>query len=116
MATRGRLVSSAFALDIGRVGPSEGFGLRIAQPLRVASGGFRLSLPTAYDYATGEVGYADRRLDLAPQGREIDAEAAYGRRLGAGWIEANLFWRQEPGNLAAAPDDLGAAVRFTMGL
>jgi hypothetical protein len=116
MATRGRLVSSAFALDIGRVGPSERFGLRIAQPLRVASGGFRLSLPTAYDYATGEVGYADRRLDLAPQGREIDAEAAYGRRLGAGWIDANLFWRQEPGNFAAAPDDLGAAVRFTMGL
>jgi hypothetical protein len=48
--------------------------------------------------------------------REIDAEAAYGRRLGAGWIEANLLWRQEPGNFAAAPDDLGAAVRFTMRL
>ena len=54
-------------------------------------------------------------LNLAPEGRELDAELAYGRRIGAGWIDANLFWRREPGNIAAAPDDLGAAMRFRMG-
>ena len=116
MAADGRLVSTAFAIDVGRARPNERFGLRIAQPLRVASGGFALSLPVRYDYATGAVGYADRRLNLAPRGREIDAEAVYGRRLGAGWLDANLYWRREPGNFAAAPDDLGAALRFTIGL
>ena len=111
----GRLRSTAFAVDLGRVRALDRFGVRIAQPLRVATGGYGLRLPTSYDYASGAVGYELRRLDLSPKGREIDTELAYGRRLGAAWFDANLFWRRDPGNIAAAPNDLGAAVRFSMG-
>jgi hypothetical protein len=109
----GSLQSSAFALDVEHSGASDRLGLRLAQPLRVAAGGYRLRLPTSYDYASGTVGYELRTLDLAPKGRELDAELAYGRRLGLGWIDTNFFWRREPGNIAAAPDDVGAAVRYS---
>jgi hypothetical protein len=112
--SKGSLRSSAFALDLGRSGKASRFGMRIAQPLRVASGGYRLLLPTSYDYATGAVGYEMQTLDLAPNGRELDAELAYGRRLGPGWVDSNLFWRRQPGNIAAAPADIGAAMRFSM--
>jgi len=91
-------------------------GLRVAQPLRVASGGYRLNLPVSYDYASGAVGYAEQGLNLAPEGRERDLELAYGRRIGPGWIDANLYARTEPGNYETTPDDLGAAMRFTMPL
>lgn len=115
LVSRGALASNAFALDLSRSANGERYGLRVAQPLRVASGGYLLNLPTSYDYASGSVGYALEMLDLAPKGREIDVEAAYGRAVGDGWIDANLFWRSQPGNIAAAPDDIGAAVRFNMG-
>jgi hypothetical protein len=61
-------------------------------------------------------GTATSIINLAPTGREIDAEAAWARPLGAGWLSANLYWRTQPGHIAAAPDDLGAAIRFTLGL
>jgi hypothetical protein len=113
----GRLTSDAFAVDASGRGVflrGDRLGLRIAQPLRVSSGSYRLSLPVAYDYASGAVGYAERRLDLAPDGRERDVELAYGRGFGPGWIDTNLYVRHEPGNIAAAPADLGAALRLTM--
>jgi hypothetical protein len=113
----GRLTSDAFAVDASGRGVflrGDRLGLRIAQPLRVSSGSYRLSLPVAYDYASGGVGYAERRLDLAPDGRERDVELAYGRKFGPGWIDTNLYVRREPGNIAAAPADLGAALRLTM--
>jgi hypothetical protein len=108
----GRLTVNAFALDMAKVGQDHRFGFRIAQPLRVESGGYDLDLPTGYDYATGVTGYSRERLGLAPAGREIDAEASYGRRLGAGWIDANLFLRRQPGNFATAPTDSGGAIRY----
>ena len=114
----GRMHSSAFAIDIARAGllrRDDRFALRLAQPLRVARGGLDLLLPAAYDYETRTTSYAFQRLDLAPAGRERDAEAAYARPLGAGWLTANAYYRREPGNLSEAPDDLGAALRFTMG-
>ena len=110
----GSLKSTAFAFDLGRNGRADRFGLRVAQPLRVASGGYRLTLPTSYDYVSGSVGYETQTLNLAPKGRELDTEIAYGRRLGLGWIDTNFFWRRDPGNIATARDDLGGAVRFSM--
>jgi len=57
------------------------------------------------------------RLSLTPSGREIDAELSYGSSvLGEqGWIGGNLFLRRQPGHIAAADDDYGAAIRFTLG-
>lgn len=110
--------SNAFAFDIAKTGVLDGgdqFALRIAQPLRVARGGLTLSLPVSYDYETGTVAYADQRLNLAPTGREVDIEASYARMLLGGRMDANLFWRRDPGNFAAAPNDMGAALRWRVG-
>jgi hypothetical protein len=107
--------SNAFSFDVSKAGVfgrDDEFGFRIGQPLRVASGGFGLRLPVSYDYESGAVGYAQQRLNLAPTGREIDLEASYARMLFGGRMDANLFWRRDPGNFAAAPDDLGAAFRW----
>jgi hypothetical protein len=107
--------SNAFSFDVAKIGVfgrDDRFGFRLAQPLRVASGGFGLRLPVSYDYESGAVGYADQRLNLAPTGRELDMEASYARMLLGGRMDANLFWRRDPGNFAAAPDDRGAAMRW----
>ncbi|MFD1610500.1 S8 family peptidase [Sphingomonas tabacisoli] len=110
--------STAYSLDLAKSGLFERgdqFGLRIAQPLRVESGGLGLRLPASWDWQTGAVTYADQRLNLAPTGREIDMEASYARMLFGGRMDTNLFWRRDPGNFAAAPDDIGAAFRWRVG-
>ena len=96
--------------------PSDRLSIRIAQPLRVSRGGFDLTLPTRYDYATEQAGFSTTRLNLAPTGRERDIEAAYSRPLWGGRLSANSYWRHQPGNFATAPNDLGAAIRFSFGL
>jgi hypothetical protein len=115
MLTDGKLSSNAFSFDVVRQGRVSRIGLRLAQPLRVESGRFRLNMPSSYDYATLTTGYSLTDLSLSPKGRELDMEANYGRVLGTGWIDANLFYRRDPGNIAAMSDDVGAALRFTMG-
>lgn len=110
----GRLASEAFSLDLAKTfGGGDRLALRIAQPLRVAAGGFALGVPVSYDYATGAVGYEDRFLNLAPTGREVDYELGYGRALGSGWIGMNLFARTDPGHVEAMNTDMGGAIRFT---
>lgn len=107
--------SSAFSFDIGKAGvfgAGDAFSLRFAQPLRVAQGGVSLRLPVSYNYATGAVSHADQLLNLAPTGRELDLEASYSRMLLGGRMDANLFWRRDPGHFAAAPNDAGAALRW----
>jgi hypothetical protein len=90
--------------------------IRVAQPLRVARGGFDLTVPTSYDYETGQAAFTATRLNLAPTGRERDLEAVYSRTMLGGQVSLNSFWRHQPGNFANAPEDLGAAIRFTFGL
>jgi hypothetical protein len=81
----------------------------------VRSGGFDLAVPVSYDYSTGGVGYEGRPFSLSPQGREIDFEVAYAVPVFGGQFGANLFLRTEPGHFEAARDDLGAALRFSLG-
>jgi hypothetical protein len=114
----GRFQSDAYAMDLTKDGLFGGdrVGLRISQPLRIASGGFATMLPTAYDYATLSTTNTLERFSLSPSGREIDGELSYGRGvLGSGWVGGNLFLRRQPGHIARAPDDVGAAVRFSLG-
>ncbi|MBV9929615.1 MAG: S8 family serine peptidase [Alphaproteobacteria bacterium] len=118
LARAGRLVTDAWSFDIAKSGvfrPGDRFALRLMQPLRVASGGFTLSVPVSYDYGTLQAGYGDRFFNLAPTGREIDLEAAYGVPLLGGQLTANAFARRQPGNIAALAPDLGGALRFSRG-
>jgi hypothetical protein len=115
----GLIRTNAFAADIGKdrvFGRSDSFGLRIAQPLRVARGGIDLRLPTGYDYDTLAVSdWTTQRLNLAPTGREIDIEARYALPVWGGALQSNLFWRRNPGNFAMLPNDVGAAMRYSLG-
>ena len=116
----GTIRTSGYAVDVGREGAwasGDRIGLRISQPLRVSSGGIDLTLPTGWDYRTSSVTrFETQRLNLAPRGREINAELGYARRLAHGNVSTNLYYRRDPGNIAALPDDYGAAVRYSIGL
>jgi hypothetical protein len=112
----GQMTSDAFSIDILKEGLMVGgdqIGFRIAQPLRVRSGGFDMQLPVSYDYRSGAVGYEGRFVNLSPSGREVDFELNYNLALARGRMGANLFLRREPGHIEAAEDDIGGAIRVT---
>jgi hypothetical protein len=114
----GRLSTDAWAFDLAKAGAftaGDKLALRVMQPLRVRSGGFNLSVPTSYDYATLTAGFENRFLGLAPSGREIDFEAAYSRRFLGGDLGLNAFYRKDPGHIQAMKDDVGGAIRYTLG-
>lgn len=114
----GSFTTAAYAMDLAASGlltPGDRFGLRLAQPLRIDGGGFAMSLPTSYDYATMTPGYSIVRSTLVPRGREVDTELSYGRRvLGSGWLAANLYHRRQPGHVLTANADMGGAVRLSL--
>ena len=110
-----QLESRAWSFDVARgalLAPDDSLALRISQPLRITSGTLALRLPTDYDYASQTATFGVSRLNLAPDGREINVEAAYTIPLSDGVLSSNIFWRNDPGNIARAHDDLGVALRF----
>jgi hypothetical protein len=115
----GAFTSGAYGVDLVRSGllsESDRLGFRLAQPLRIDGGGFALSLPTSFDYGSMTPGYSLVRSSLVPKGREVNAELSYSTRLlGSGWFGGNLYVRRQPGHIAAADADVGAAVRFSLG-
>lgn len=115
---RAALASSAWSADITRsgvLGDADQIALRVAQPLRVSGGAVHAMLPTAYDWTTQTATWERTPISLTPSGREIDSELAYSGPLAGGWIRVNSFIRRESGHIRNAPDDIGGAVRFTLG-
>jgi hypothetical protein len=113
-----KLTTSSWTIDVTRQGllrADDRLGFRLAQPMRVESGSVLLTLPVAYDYTSGMASFGQRVLSLSPKGREIDAELAWSAPLAQGAFAASLFWRHDPGHFSAAPDDKGAALRWTSG-
>lgn len=109
------LRSRAWSITVqgdGVFAQGDALALRLAQPLRVESGGLTIALPTAYDYASQNASYENVAFSLTPTGREQIAELAWQHGLAGGWLSANLFYRAEPGHFEQAPDDIGAAFRF----
>lgn len=117
-SARGGIATNAIAMDLTRTGvfqSGDTFGFRLAQPLRVSGGGLDLHLPVDYDYATESAIFGTRRLSLSPQGREVTGELAWSGGVWGGWAGASLFYRRQPGHIAAAPDDAGVAVSWSRG-
>lgn len=108
-----RIVSRSATADVSHAGQSSRLALRVALPPRVSAGGLMVTLPTAYDYTTGEIAYTTGQIGLRPQGQERDLEASYGVRLAGGWLDSNVYWRHQPSNIALAPEDVGAALRYS---
>lgn len=114
----GLIRTDGFAGDVGKAGifGRDRLGLRVAQPLRVWHGGIDYLLPQQWDYWTTSVTqWRLSRLNLSPQGREVDFELSYFRPFLGGDLSGNLFVRRDPGNFAALPDDRGGAVRLSFG-
>ena len=117
LVEKGRLRTGAFAFDLSKAdafAAGDRLAFRVMQPLRVASGGFDLNMPVSYDYSTRTPGFEQRFFNLAPSGREIDYELAYGFGLLGGRLNLNAFLRTQPGHVAAMENDVGAALRFTV--
>lgn len=115
----GQIRSNSFSFDVAKSGLFTGYdriGLRFAQPTRVTSGGLNLNVPISFDFATESAAFGVRQLNLAPQGRELATELSYFFPFAGGTVSANMFYRTEPGHFENAPDDIGAAVRMTIGL
>lgn len=118
MTGGGLIRTDAFAADFGKAGivGHDRLGFRVAQPLRVWSGGIDYLLPQQWDYWTTSVTEWNRStLNLAPQGREMDFEMSYVRPFLGGDLSGNLFVRRDPGNFASLPDDRGGAMRLSFG-
>jgi hypothetical protein len=118
--TAGTFETAAYGFELSKLGvfgSGDEFGLRLAQPLRVEHGGFSMWLPTAYDYSTNSATSSLSTMSLQPSGRELDGEMSYGSPLlgGNAWFGGNFFYRRQPGHIAVAQDDVGAALRFTLG-
>ena len=114
----GRLLSSAFAVDLEKVGVLAGgdaLALRFSQPLRVERGGVKLNLPVDYDYATLATTYDESFFALSPRGRELMGELAWRGSLWGGEAAGSLFYRKDPGHFADGPDDRGIAVKWSRG-
>ena len=110
--------SRAWALDVERRGAltaGDRLALRLSQPLRVRRGGVTYLLPVGYDALSGAVTQGPVLLSLAPTGQELALEGAWHVPLGPAALTLNGYWRRQPGHIAAADDDLGAAVRLWLG-
>jgi hypothetical protein len=118
LVEKGSLRTEAFAFDLSRIGmfaARDKLAFRVMQPLRVASGGFDLHMPIGYDYSTGTTRFERRFFNLTPTGREIDYEFAYGLGVAGGHLDFNAFLRTDPGHIETMKNDMGAAIRFTLG-
>jgi hypothetical protein len=108
----GGLVSSAWQVGVskaGVVGRHDRLRLTVAQPLHVESGEVAFSTPAVVDRMTGELGDVVQSVALDGGRRRFVAEALYGRTIGEGTAEFNLFGRAD---LRA---DNSSQPRFTMG-
>ena len=113
-----RLASNAWSFDVSRqavFAASDSLALRIAQPLRVQSGGLNFDLPVAYSYDTLTATNATSTVNLSPSGREIDGELAWRGPLWGGGASASLFYRHNPGHFARLADDKGMALTWKTG-
>lgn len=110
------IASNGWAMDVTRTGlfaAGDHLSLRLSQPLRVSRGGLDLTLPTAWDYATGQATHSVRSLALSPRGRELTGEVSWRGGVLGGTAVASLFYRRNPGHFAAAPADMGAGLAWS---
>ena len=115
----GQFETGAYSFDIVKsrvLWRGDSIGLRIAQPLRIEHGGFRMMLPTSWNYLTTTADDTLTSMSMSPSGREIDGELSYGSSMldGSGWLGGNLYLRRDPGHIATMPTDVGAALRFSL--
>ena len=108
------LRSNAFSVGIERRAwwrPDDWIGVRISQPLRTESGAADLRLPTGRT-KYGEVLYRSQRVDLAPSGRHLQAEAAWRGTFAGGEMHLSLGLERHAQQDTRHPTGFVGAVQF----
>ncbi len=113
------LWSSSFAVGLaGRdlLADGDQLTLTTAQPLRVEAGTAVIDRPVGRSF-DGQILRQRDRVDLAPEGRELDLEVGYRLALGGRWA-LHLDWltQLEPGHQADAGPAHTAAIRLRTAL
>ncbi len=107
--------SQAFAMGVTRTGvfgSIDRIGLMVGQPLRVSDASATLDVPTSRDL-DGNVERSRERVDVAPEGREIDVQLSYRAPLSERFrLGSWLMYRREPGHDAEADDDYAIGLRL----
>ena len=108
------LRSNAFSVGIERRAwwrPDDWIGVRLSQPLRTESGAADLRLPTGRT-KYGEVLYRNQRVDLAPSGRHLQAEAAWRGVFAGGEMHLSLGLERHAQQDTQRPTGFVGAVQF----
>lgn len=114
----GMLMSRSWSADVARrdlFARNDMIGLRVSQPLRVIASRFNVTMADGWDWQREIATERSVALNLVPQGHQRDYELSYGRGIGPGWLGANLYAREQGGNIATMPTELGMALRWSMG-
>ena len=115
----GAFGTSTFSLNLmkaGVLGIDDAVSFSVSQPVRIESGGFKISLPVAWSYKSQTAEYGLQRMFLSPTGREWAFETGYSHPLGGkpvGIVGLNLFTRLHPGHVRRADPDVGALLRIS---
>ena len=109
------LYSSSFGLGLARrdlAHAGDRLTVAISQPLRVEAGDAALDRPLGRTL-DGRILRRRDRLDLAPEGRELDLEVGYRVGLaGVGDLSLNWLTRVQPGHDAEAGPDHAVALKL----
>jgi hypothetical protein len=109
------LYSSSFGVGLARrdlAVAGDRITVAISQPLRVEAGAAAIDRPLGRSF-DGQIVRRRDRLDLAPEGRELDLELGYRLTLaGVGEISANWLTRLQPGHDAEARPDHALALKL----
>jgi hypothetical protein len=107
--------SNAFGIGViarGLLADGDRLGVLAGQPLRVYDADATLTLPVARDLA-GNVIRESQRVDVTPDGREIDLQLAYDRVLGSGLTLSSWVMMQvEPGHDRSADTAYGGGFKL----
>jgi hypothetical protein len=109
------LYSSSFGVGLARrdlARDGDRLTVAISQPLRVEAGDAAIDRPLGRTY-DGRILRRRDRLDLAPEGRELDLELGYRLTpVGIGEISLNWLTRLQPGHDAGAGPDHALALKL----
>jgi Subtilase family len=113
------LWSSSFAAGVtgrGLLADADRLTLAAIQPLRVEAGSARIDRPVGRSF-DGTILHERDRVELAPDGRELDLEIDYRRPLVGRW-SLDLGWstQLQPGHQADAGPEHTAAVKLSAAL
>jgi hypothetical protein len=92
------------------------FGVELGQPLRFESGAMIADLADAPAHYFDPLTFSERRIGLAPSGRELDLRLFADRDLGRwGWVRLEASAADQTGNVASAPFGLGLLATWRYG-